>query len=60
MANKIEQNDAIVSKAVQIAAYFRNNNKNLTKKQDEYMRDLWDLVTKWDYVKENLRAYGLM
>lgn len=59
MDKTMTHNDAIVEKAVKIAAYFRNNNKNLTKKQDEYMRDLWDIVTSWDYVKENLREYGL-
>ena len=55
----LTQEDAIIIKANKLAGYLRNHNKNLTKKQEEYFEELWAVMTAWDYVRKNLRAYNL-
>lgn len=55
----ITQEEAIVVKAIKLAAYLRNHNKNLTKKQEKYFKELWLVMTDWDYVKKNLAYYHL-
>lgn len=56
---KITQNDAITIKAVKVAAYFHAHNLNLTKYQEQIIEELYDVLTAWDYVKDNLKEYNL-
>lgn len=55
----LTQEDAIIIKANKLAGYLRYHNNNLTKKQMEYFDELWAVMTAWDYVRKNLRAYNL-
>lgn len=54
---KITQNDAIKIKAVKVAAYFHTH--NLTKYQEQIIEELFDVLTAWNYVKDNLKEYNL-
>lgn len=56
---KITQTDAIKIKAVKVAAYFHVHNKNLTKYQEQIIEELYDVLTAWNYVKDNLKEYNL-
>lgn len=56
---KITQNDAIKIKAVKVAAYFHTHNLNLTKYQEQIIEELYDVLTAWNYVKDNLKEYNL-
>lgn len=59
MAKKLTQNDAIIIKAGKLAAYFHTHKKGLTKFQTHLVDDLWDVLTKWDVVKDNMHEYNL-
>lgn len=59
MNTNITHNSAIVAKAVKLAAYLHTHKDNLTRTQAKLAEDLYAVVTDWDNVKKNKRAYNL-
>lgn len=55
---RITQKDAIQERATTLVACLRKA-KNLTPLQKKLTGQLWDIMTKWDYVKKHLIAYNL-
>lgn len=59
MKTNITHNSAIVAKAAKLAAYLHTHKGNLTRTQTKLAEELYAVITDWDNVKGNMRAYNL-